>query len=360
MSEQAQESGPSLGAFESMLESAYSTPDNAAAEQALADSDAIPSGKSPDELLSLQEGEEAPAETPVEAQAEAETEETEEKPLEDTPAFKQLGKKAQGRIRELVDVRKQQEEQLNQFQAQAAQERAQYQQYLQQMQYQQQLQAQQMQAELAQYRNLAESQRQEREQLSLQEKFKNDPVAKFEHEVLSKAEKLAGEKVAAIEERLKAREQQEAQAQAEAKRNAERQQRFAKWDAQLKQVVPSTILKGAEDKDLVSRLAPPLENLLLAYAASAAQEPATAAAEFNQILDQLVDLRAKVRAKAQGQVVAKNKNLPAASGTAKSAAASPANLTERPPPPRHVIQDMGFSNIWEWRRAGSPAPQASR
>jgi hypothetical protein len=333
--------------FEESLLKAFNA--EGAPEEAEASEEVLAAEEAPAEAAPEEES----AEEVEEVEAKSPEEEAEEKAaLEETKAFNQLGKKAQGRIRELVAEKKEYSQQLETFRAEQAQREAQYQQYLQQMAYQAQAREQQLAAQLERYEEEMSRARAVREEEELKRRLGNDPVKLFEHELLSKAEKLAEEKAQAkyrvVEERL----QKEEQARAELKRQAERQQRFSKWEAQLKEAVPNTVLKGVDDKESISRLAPALENFLLAYSASGAQEPAEAAKEFDQIIDQIVDLRVKARAKAQGQVVAKNKNLPAAGNVgSKSAASAPASLTDRPAPPKHLINEAGFSNVWEWRQA---------
>lgn len=343
-------------AFEDIISKAYGA-DTDVVEQELADQELLPEGEDPNAVL---EGEEVEVEAKDSEEVEAPEEPKEVKPLEDTPQFKQLGKRAQGRIQELTKLRDEQQALIQATERRAQEREAQYAQYLQQVQYQAQVRDQQVQAELERYRSEMAQAREARESQALQEKFKADPVAKFEHEVLSKSEKraeeLANARVAEIERRLQAREQAETQAA----RESERKARFSKWDAQLNQVVPEMILQGVEDKQVVSKLGAPLKNLLLAYAASGAQEPAAAAKEFSQIIDELADLRAKVKAKAAGQVVAKNKGLPGGSTVSKTSASTSEDTTRTPVPPKHVIAAMGFENAWEWRRAGSPTPTASR
>lgn len=352
-----------LASFDELLAAAHAAEDQGAAdtgsdtatiEDAVAEGNHLPEGQTPDEMLA--EGEEDSQEE-VEAETPEEAEARKAKPLEETPAFNQLGKRAQARIGELVKTTKEFEARMASLDAGRAQDRAQMRAYVAQLEQAALAREEALRAELEQYRTERTKARELEEARENEARFAKDPVAKFKHEVLTEAEQRAAARTAEIERRFREKEEAEAAARAQAEAQRKTQENYARWNSQLQRVLPEVIFAGVEDKGAISKLSAPLQNMLLAYAAAGAEEPEKAAAEFIKVMDEAAALRAKAKAKAAGARVAPNKKLPAGSLAGKSGSSTPANPSDRPPPAKHVLGAMGFSNSWEWRRAGSPPPR---
>jgi hypothetical protein len=322
--------------FEEILAEAYKD------DPRLTDTPALETAEQDAETSEVEE--EAPSEPEVDAEDKGEDVE-EEAVDEEEPNLQKYGKRAQQRIRQLNTRNRDLETKLSEIDARVQQSSFQAKQAFDRQQYQYALQMQQMQSQLKQYKDAFENARGDQDK-------DLDPVQKLERNILKQAETLADKKVAAIEAKREAQEKARVAKETAAYEARERQGRFSRWQGELNTVLPKTVLAGFSPEK-TEELRPLAEAFLLAYGASAGQGPADVAQDFNKFVNELVTERVRLKGRKSGEVLSKNKGLPAASSGVRAATVQGEDYVAKPPPKDQLARNR-FSTAMEWYKAGSP------
>jgi len=252
--------------------------------------------------------------------------------------------RAQKRIQTLSGRTKELEQQLSQQQQYYQQELAKMQQYMQHQMSQagntnalsQQLQQQQQQLQMLQQRK----QEEEYQNLTPLEQLKRDIL----QEAGAQSSGAVNQQVAALRKEL----EQEKQARANAKQEAERNARYAYYTQQTEQARAETLLNGFAQED-ANRLSAEADEMILAYAGAFGIEPKEAAGRLKAYMDNYHMARLKTRSNGEGKKVRKSRAVPKPAPAGRRQAKGGLSM-----PTLGQLRKAGFDSHVDWIAANEP------
>lgn len=272
----------------------------------------------------------------VEAASDEESEEVEATAQDAQP--KKVEGRAEKRIRESVARAKAAEAKLAETQAQYQQ---QYQAMHQQMQAQVAAQTQALQEQL----NLQRYQLQQAEYKRQQEELAQlSPGQKLEREWLEKARGLVAPEVQAIRQEL---EQERAQRQ-EVFRRAKANNDLQQWKSQAGEAAKKVVFDGFDDAAF-SKLGPKAQEVLLTWHAASGEDISKSAQSLKAFLEDYHRARLASVSRTSGVKIKQSQATPKVAQGGKVSAGGSA----KPSPSQ--LRAMGFSDAFEWRKAGAPS-----